>query len=259
MRIERIFPSPDLEAWLRRDPVVAAYPLGYLDEEYQGFGQWFCAHDHGDISAVALMYRGLRVPILMTLGEADVCGRLIESVAKRSPLRIYAQVLEAHAPALRSIYDCKDLRRVVRMTRSADGGPLADASEHEVVQVSHADTADLIALYRHYPDAFFEPYQLESGLYYGIRQGETLVAVAGVHSISESLGIGVIGNIVTHPDYRRQGLSVVCTRHLLTKMFERVPLAALNVNVSNKAARKAFSRLGFVDNAVYLEGLVDRS
>jgi predicted GNAT family acetyltransferase len=111
-----------------------------------------------------------------------------------------------------------------------------------------------MALYRFYPDNFFEPYQLESGFYYGIRVDGRLVSVAGVHLVSERFDVGVLGNIVTHPDHRGRGLSTRCTGYLLEALFERVARVALDVDEGNAAAMACFEQFGFRPRCALVEG-----
>ena len=111
---------------------------------------------------------------------------------------------------------------MVRMGLQRDAFIPASGTEF-VEPISHADTAALMALYRFYPDHFFEPYQLESGLYYGVWEDGELVSAAGVHVVSERFNIVALGNIVTHPDYRGRGLAVACTSAILEKLSAAYP------------------------------------
>ncbi len=116
-------------------------------------------------------------------------------------------------------------------------------------------------LYQHYPDNFFEPYQVESGLYFGIRSedGEQLVSIGGIHVLSEFYDVAAIGNLVTHPDHRSQGYASRVIGHLLNELFQRVSLVALNVQVDNVAAIKTCERFNFEPTHRFFEGIVTRS
>jgi len=130
----------------------------------------------------------------------------------------------------------------------------------EVESLSHRNTGEIIALYQHYPDNFFEPSQLDSGHYLGVRVEDVLVSVAGVHLHSPSFGIAALGNIVTHPEHRGRGLSTACTEALCERLFEgQVDTLALNVRRHNRSAVRVYEKLGFRYHDTYLEGFVDKT
>lgn len=244
------------------DRISAAYHLGDLDPRYFDYCRWWAASEtEGAEPSVMLLYTGLRMPAVLTLGDPDGVEAVFDDPAVRAALpdRFYAHVMSGHFAALQSRYHIDDMQSMVRMGLGRDDFRVPDDLNLDGVgPVSHADTASLMSLYQHYPDNFFEPYQLETGYYYGSRVDGELVAVAGIHVFSEQYDVACVGNIVTRPDFRRQGHSRRCTTRLLQALFERVSLVALNVQKENQAARKVYQRLGFHDHVRYLEGLVTR-
>jgi predicted GNAT family acetyltransferase len=88
---------------------------------------------------------------------------------------------------------------------------------------------------------------------------ERLVAVAGVHIVSEVDRLAALGNIVTHPEHRGQGLSTACTAHLAQRLLgEGIDVLALNVVRANASAVRVYEKLGFRENNTYLEGFLTR-
>ena len=250
----------ELLAFLLKDRATNAYAIGDLDPQYVGYCRWFVSRGSGgSIESLALLYTGLRMPALLTFGAADGIDALMESpeVLSSLPATFYAHIGSTHLSAFQGRATVDGLRSMVRMAlpREAfvDPGEITD-----VVPVSHADTAALMALYRFYPDNFFEPYQLGSGYYFGLRSGTELVSVAGVHVVSERYDIGVVGNVVTHPQHRSRGYSRRCTARLLQALFQRVSLVTLNVQRENAVARRVYEGLGFAEHMRYLEGPVRR-
>ena len=142
---------------------------------------------------------------------------------------------------------------MLRMGLSKTENPPCERSE-DVVMLTHRDTGDIMALYQHYPDNFFEPSMLNTGMYFGIRQNSMLVSVAGIHQLSESKRIAAVGNIVTHPDHRGLGYASRCVSHLVTELLERVDQVALNVDASNRAAIKCYEGVGFQRICTFHEG-----
>ena len=71
---------------------------------------------------------------------------------------------------------------------------------------------ELEALYQaSYPDTVFSAWMVQTGWYYGIRHGQAIVSVAGVHVYSSVYKVAALGNVTTHPDWRGRGLGrAVC-------------------------------------------------
>ena len=67
-----------------------------------------------------------------------------------------------------------------------------------------------------------------------------------------------IGHVVTHPDFRGNGLAQACVAHLVARLFDRVDTIALNVPEENLKARKTFESLGFTTHTRFLEGVATR-
>ncbi len=261
MNVREISDKTTLHRYLITDPVVAAYHLGDLDDRYFPFCRWWGADgEDGELKSVILLYSGLRLPAVLALGDPEGVDQILESPAVQHELpgRFYAHVLNGHLASLQHHYNVDKMISMVRMGLRREDYTRPERELNGVETVSHSDTAELMSLYRYYPDNFFEPYQLETGYYYGLREAGRLVSVAGIHVYSEQYDIAAIGNIVTHPDHRCKGYSSRCTSRLLRSLLERVSLVALNVQRDNAAARTVYKRLGFHDHAKYVEGLVTR-
>jgi predicted GNAT family acetyltransferase len=124
----------------------------------------------------------------------------------------------------------------------------------EVVELSHRDTGDIMKLYHHYPDNFFEPALLDTGLYFGVPGDDGLRSVAGIHLLSQKYDVAAIGNIVTHADFRGKGYATRCVGTLLDALFKRVSHVTLNVEVDNEAAIACYQKFGFTEHHPFLEG-----
>jgi len=144
-------------------------------------------------------------------------------------------------------------RDMLRMGLSKSEAPPCERSK-DVVALSHRDTGDIMALYQHYPDNFFEPSLLNTGMYFGVRVNSVLVSVAGIHQLSESKGIAAVGNIVTHPEHRGLGYATICVSHLVSELLERVDEVALNVAASNGSAIRCYESVGFKKKYTFKEG-----
>jgi GNAT superfamily N-acetyltransferase len=238
-----------------QDRFANAYLIGKLDDLYQPFCRWWGVRDDlGQLRNVLLVYQGLSLPVVFAAGEDSALPALLQQSQSVLPKRFHFHVLESQMPMLRQHFHVQHYQRMHRMgleRASWRPGP----RDPRVVQLGHRDTAAIMDLYQHYPDHFFEPYQLETGLYFGVRDPQLgLISIAGVHVISEEHDVAVIGNLVTHPDARAQRLATACTAHLLDALFDRVSFVALNVQSNNQPAIRLYTNFGFEPNNIYYEG-----
>jgi GNAT superfamily N-acetyltransferase len=246
----------ELRRFFLRDAVAAAYQLGDLDDAYEAFATWYGAGADGALDAVTLLYTGLSLPAVLTYGSAASVRAIVETFRRDMPGRAIVHMQPDHVEAVDNVYECLQLRAILRMGLACENFLPADAND-EVCELGHRDTGEIMGLFRFYPDNFFEPAQLATGHYYGVRRDDRLVSVAGVHVFSRDLHVACLGNVVTHPDYRGLGLSTATTSHLCARLIDAgVEIMALNVARHNKSAVRVYEKLGFTHHTTYLEGVV---
>ncbi len=255
MAVEQISDRNELREFLTRDKLANAYLLGNLDPAFFPFCSWYGARsESGELGSLLLIYQGLSLPVAFMVGTKPNFQEFLVDAKDHLPERFHFHVLEHHIDTVRHVFDCTDTMRMHRMGLEKEDYQPLDSTE-DVERLGHRDTAAIMELYEHYPDNFFEPSQLETGLYFGIRDGNGgLQSIAGVHVVSEEYDVAVIGNLVTHPSARGQGLATRCTGQLLDELFDRVSLVALNVQDDNKPAIKMYENFGFEENNVFWEG-----
>jgi ribosomal protein S18 acetylase RimI-like enzyme len=266
MAVTEIQDSETLRALLAQDKVGNAYLLGYLDPAYAPFSGWFGFHQGDQLQGLVLLYTGLRLPALMMCtpqppSEARaILDQILTQIRPRLPEQLWVHARDAHKPVLARHFYCeRPLSHMIRMGLTRPEYRPRGQHQAQVRRLGHADTAAIIDLYKHYPDNFFEPYQLESGLYFGVDRGGDLgiAAIAGVHLVSKTYDIAAIGNVMTHPDCRKRGYASAVTRRLLEELFKLVSLVTLNVRRDNAAATALFEKFGFVHHHTYHEGMVE--
>lgn len=259
MPISKISNHDLLARFLAKDFVVNAYSLGYLDERYSDEVCCFGELVEGDVRAAALVYTGLSRPGLFTHGNVENLIDVLRAFGSELPGRVTAHFPTDHRASVEGVFEAGEpLRRMHRMGLTA--AEFQDPGDRgvQVDVLSHRDTAGILQLYRHWRDNFFEPYQLESGLYFGVREGGELVSIAGVHNVSEKFDIAAIGNLVTHPDHRGKGYAIACTAALLRAVFERVGNVTLDVQENNEPAKRTYERFGFVRRGDFFEAAMQR-
>ena len=124
-----------------------------------------------------------------------------------------------------------------------------DAQEAIPLGPAHAQQAfDLAMLTKPGP---FGPRTIELGDYYGVFDGDRLVAMAGERMQAGTLR--EISGVCTHPDVQGRGLASRLMRKLVRRQLARRETPFLHVMRENAVARQLYERMGF---AVYRESVV---
>ena len=231
----------EIAAFLRRDRLFAAYALGDLDGPNRNRIAWAMAYDAaGAPTALAMHHEGLVPQPLFLMGDADGCRQLLESVLR--PRDAYFQSTELVGRAIAPLYDLDAPIAMLRMvTDRATFRPFAGPAE----RLTALDIEELNRLYQLGFRAGFPPSVLEDGVYYGVRVRGRLVSAAGTHAVNPREGIAVVGNVMTHVDYRGHDFAKMVTSAVTAELLDRVTDVALNVHADNVPAVAAYARLGY--------------
>jgi predicted GNAT family acetyltransferase len=84
------------------------------------------------------------------------------------------------------------------------------------------------------------------------------VSAAGTHAINPLEGIAVVGNVMTHADFRGHDFAKMVTSAVTAELLGRVTDVALNVHADNDPAVAAYTRLGYRTHCQLTERLVRR-
>lgn len=253
-RARAVSDREEIASFLRTDRLLAAYALGDLDSVNRRRVAWGMAYgEDGRPNAVAMHHEGLVPQPLFLMGDPDGCRAILESVIK--PRDAYLMASAALDAAVAPLYEIEQpvwmLRMVVdRLTFSPFAGPAE--------RLTGADIDDLNRLYQLGFRAGFPPSVIEEGIYYGVRVRGRLVSAAGTHAINEREGIGVVGNVLTHADYRGHDFAKMVTSAVTADLLSRVSDVALNVHADNASAVAAYGRLGYRTHSQLTERLIRR-
>lgn len=252
-----------IEAFLRRHTFLHLYSIGDLDDLFWHYTTWYALVDEEHIKQLVLLYSGASLPVLLGLTEEpDLMNQLLRSLIQLLPKRFYAHLSGDVATVFADDYQIKShgLHYKMALTNSA---LLNTVDTSNVKPLVVYDVTALEELYRvAYQGNWFEPRMLETGYYYGIRQGKSLISAAGVHVYSEQYRVAALGNITTHPRFRGLGLAKAVNAKLCKDLLQTTAHIGLNVKADNtsampKAVRFAtiacYTRLGFEIIATYQE------
>jgi RimJ/RimL family protein N-acetyltransferase len=209
--------------------------------------------DDGRATALAMHHEGLVPQPLFLMGAPDGCRAILEHVLK--PRDAYLQGTELHEAAVRDIYDLDAPLLMLRMVVDRETFvPFAGPAE----RLSALDVEDLNRLYQLGFRAGFPPAVLDDGVYYGVRVRGRLVSAAGTHAINPRERIAVVGNVMTHADFRGHDFAKMVTSAVTAELLDRVPDVTLNVHADNDHAVAAYTRLGYRTHCQLVERLARR-
>jgi ribosomal protein S18 acetylase RimI-like enzyme len=246
MKIRQLRDKERIEEFLRRNCDLHVYSLGDLDDFFWPHTTWLGREASGRLEDIVLIYRGRAVPTVIGLSERPDAMR--EFVAAASPLlpeRFHAHLSPGVEEALRGSYAIEPRGAHCKMAlRSVSQVGAVDCSRVE--QLSETDQGALLRFYdASYPGNWFDQRMLETKQYFGLRQGERLVSVAGVHVYSRRYRVAALGNIATDPAHRNRGYGKLVTARLCQALLEEVDHVGLNVKADNEAAMRCYRSLGF--------------
>ncbi len=254
LRARAVSDRGEIAAFLRRDRIYAAYALGDLDGPNRARVAWAMAHDDaGSPTALAMHHEGLVPQPLFLMGAPDGCRAILDSVIK--PRDAYLQATELHEAALTDLYE---LDAPVVMLRMAVDRRTFEPFAGPAERLTALDVDDLNRLYQLGYRAGFPPSVVEDGVYYGVRVRGRLVSAAGTHAINPREEIAVVGNVMTHVDFRGHDFAKMVTSAVTGELLDRATDVALNVHADNDPAVAAYARLGYRTHCQLIERLARR-
>lgn len=241
----------EIAAFLRTDRIYAAYTLGDLDGPNRHRCSWGIAYDDlGRPVALAMHQDGLIPQPLFLMGDPAGCREILDSVIR--PRDAYLMGTAAIDEAVADLYELDPPQLLLRMAvNGSTFRPFAGGAE----RLMPADIDDLNQLYQLGFRGGFPASVLEDGVYYGVRVRGRLVSAAGTHAINVRERIAVVGNVMTHVDYRGHDFAKMVTSAVTAELLQRVDDVTLNVHAGNDPAVAAYRRLGYVDTDLLTERL----
>lgn len=242
-----------IEGFLRTRTDLHIYELGDLDDFFWPHTVWFANRSDKEISALCLLYVGQSQPTLLALGSPGPLVTLIKSISGLLPNWFYAHVSPGVEAAFDKTFQLEPHGDHLKMSLK-NPTKLLSTGTPRAVRLTPENLGEVLQLYREsYPGNWFDPRMLETREYFGIREGAKLVSIAGVHVFSPALRVAALGNITTHPGFRKKGLGKMVTRELCLSLLKQVDHVGLNVAANNQPAISCYKKLGFEIVAQYRE------
>lgn len=156
------------------------------------------------------------LPTLLGLSEeVEGLKELLRLLLPLLPKRFYAHLSGDATSAFTNDYHAQSHGVHYKMALT-DTSRLDIVDISEVIPLSATNLDELQQLYlASYPGNWFEPPMLKTGYYYGIRRGENLVSVAGVHIYSQEYKVAALGTSYNPSSMARTGIRNISLRPTL--------------------------------------------
>ena len=99
---------------------------------------------------------------------------------------------------------------------------------------------------------------ITEGVYYGCASTAGSSRPPGPTSSARLARLAVIGNVLTHIDYRGRGFATAVTGAVTAELLRSCDQVVLNVRADNPPALNAYRRLGFAEHTRFEERLIHR-
>jgi ribosomal protein S18 acetylase RimI-like enzyme len=242
-----------IRSLLQADRAWSVYALGDLVPEQFQHTTWFRAASGA--AALVMLYHGFHPPVIFALGDAAAVESILDEMEK--PQELLLHVHPEIPVLLRKHYGTVVTEAMWRM--------LLDQTRFQQVAAScnRLTAKDVSALEHLFADGdaagehphFFLPAMVSDGVFFGVYEGDDLIAAAGTHMVSPREGIAAIGNVYTRSDRRGLGLAAKTTAAVTAELIRsNIETIALNVSQGNNTARRVYERLGFRRHCAFCEG-----
>ncbi len=236
--------------YLETDRLYAAYAIGDLEPRLFAQSTWVGAEDADRLQAIALHFRGLKLPALFLMGDVNGLRAILENT--RCPENAYITCRTEHLAMTNDFYEWN---RTIPMWRMVLETAKFEAIKGNCVRLTSAHSSQLTELYTLGGGIGFSATQVQHGVFFGIFVERKLVAVAGTHLISANYGVAAVGNVFTHPEFRGQGYGTATSNAVVSEILEiGIPDIILNVAQDNSSAIRIYERLGFRNYCPFFEG-----
>ena len=237
-------------SFLENDRSWAAYAIGDLEPRLFARSTWAVAENEGNVRALALYFEGAKVQVFFLMGDSDGLRAIIQEQLR--PERVFVTCRLEHEAVTDEFYTWENKGPQWRMVLDSRRFR-PQLSECVRLTPDHVD--QLAELYSHWKGNPFIDDQIRHGVFYGVLVDGQLRAVAGTHLVSETYGVGTIGGVFTHPDYRGAGYGTASTAAVAAELVERgVRDIVLSVQQENVGAVRIYERLGFERHCPFLAG-----
>jgi ribosomal protein S18 acetylase RimI-like enzyme len=203
--------------------------------------------------AVGLEYLGPTPQPLFVMGRTDGIAAVLRDVIK--PRAAYIATRPDMLPAIEPYYRVDEGPQMLRMWVDRAHFRPYPATVQRLLPV---EIGELNRLYQLGFASWLPSSAIADGVYYGMRVNGRLIAAAGTHVVSPRARLAVVGNVLTHTDYRGRGFATAVTGAVTAELLRTCDQVVLNVRADNPPAINAYRRLGYAEHTRFEERLIHR-
>lgn len=222
------------------DLVAPAYAVGSGEDGAVGYLR------KGRGGRLGMAFLGRTEAIEALLADEQVRARAREAVRLSAPVDAYSLLERELAAGPGTAWEWL-------WTRMA---PPPQPAEELLVRLGPDSKAELVAfLAEHNPDTYGRPFARPAQLWMGVRTRAGGLAAVGC---SEANGAGIphLAGITVAERHRRTGLGAAVTAYLTREALDRAKVCTLGVYADNRAALRAYRRLGYLTGVRWSSGEV---
>ncbi len=242
-----------LRRFLEQDRLFAAYALCDLDDREFSRTRWGIAFDELEPRALVLEYAGLAPQPVFTMGDPPGVEAVLRDLIR--PRAAYVSMAYEVVSAVEQVYRVDPGPEMIRMAVDRESFRPQPGLASRLVP---GEIGDLNRLYDLGFTSWLPASAIADGIYYGVRVHGALVAAAGTHVVSREARIAVVGNVLTHRDYRGRGFAKITTSAVTQELLRHCDDVVLNVRADNAPAVAAYRTLGYREHRRFAERLVHR-
>jgi ribosomal protein S18 acetylase RimI-like enzyme len=242
-----------LRGFLEHDRLYAAYAICDLEEREFGRTRWGAAFDRDELIAVGLEYSGPTPQPLFVMGRTDGISAVLRDVIR--PRAAYIAARPVMLPSIEAHYRVDAGPQMIRMWVDRARFRPYPATVERLLPV---EISELNRLYQLGFASWLPASAVADGVYYGMRVNGQLIAAAGTHVVSHGARLAVVGNVLTHADFRGRGFATAVTGAVTAELLRHCDQIVLNVRADNPPAISAYRRLGYAEHARFEERLIHR-
>lgn len=252
VRVRRLTDTVEIVPILNQRRAYGVTAFARLEPGFPEMADWYEAAGSGG-TALCLVSRGVFSNYIFTVGDVPALHVLLHSI--RLPGRTLITCQPEHLPAIEEHYELEWHLVAKRMiVRRKTFKP----TEEKARRLKPSEIHEVNRLYGIEGIHGFSASRVRRGVFYGIWKEGKLVAVAGTHVLAPSYGIAHVGNVMTHPDFRNQGLAKICVSSVTGELLETCEDVVLDVESENTPAVRAYTSLGYNDSCAVVEAIGHR-
>jgi ribosomal protein S18 acetylase RimI-like enzyme len=242
-----------LHSFLAQDRLYAAYAICDLEEREFARTRWGAAFDGDGLVAVGLEYLGPTPQPLFVMGSGDGIAAVLRDVIR--PRAAYIAARPEMVAAIEQHYRVDAGPQMLRMWVDRAHFRPYPATVQRLLPV---EIGELNRLYQLGFASWLPSSSIADGVYYGMRVNGRLISAAGTHVVSPTARLAVVGNVLTHTDFRGRGFATAVTGAVTAELLRTCDQVVLNVRADNAPAINAYRRLGFAEHVRFEERLIHR-